>query len=193
MFSPAPRGTAPSQDPQDLTMPFLFLFPIFILFCSTASFCGPRSIGPCPVGAFIPRPSPLSSSFLYLPSKENHPLEILLFQHNLFDFQSPKVCFLTLSPPGNCSPRSPQGHPNSRHRRWLFPGSSWAFAYSIPQPMYSPLLKYGSSSPPRPTSPPGKLPHCPWLKGFRSAMRASPIAHTRPALIPESECVHFAH
>lgn len=120
-------------------------------FCSTASLCGPRNT--CPVGTFIPHPSLLSSSFLYLPSEENHPLEILLFQHNLFDFKSPKVCFPILSLPGNYSPRSPRGHPNSRHKRWLFPGCGWTFAYSIPQPMCSPLLKHGASSPPRPTSP----------------------------------------
>lgn len=69
------------------------------------------------------------------------------------DFKSPKVCFPILSLPGNYSPRSPRGHPNSRHKRWLFPGCGWTFAYSIPQPMCSPLLKHGASSPPRPTSP----------------------------------------
>ena len=33
------------------------------------------------------------------------------------------------------------GYPNSRHNHILFPGSYWTFVYSIPQPVYFPLLK----------------------------------------------------
>lgn len=185
-FHHHPSGT---QDLQEPTAPVLLPVPHFTLFCFTISSVVPGT----PALLALSSPIPFLSSSLYLTSKENYPVQTLYFNTIHLTLRPPKVLFLTVSPPGNYTPRSPQGHPNSRHKHMLFSDSFWACAYNIPQLIYSLLLNSSHPHPPKATFPKKASPNVPWLKGILLSHKGFPVALIHPTLLQDTSNVSTLH
>lgn len=107
----------------------------------------------------IPPPFPLSSASLSDFEGESSPPDPFISMQ----FICLSVLEVLLSGPVTShkllSQKSP-GPSQLQTEALLFPGSGWPFAYSIPQPMYSSLLKHGSLSPSKGHLPQESFTNC---------------------------------